>query len=196
MNVFLKLTLIFILSVCSAAILFFLSLGFIVSHHAGNPKKSDVIVVLGGDNGLRVRKGAELYKAGYASHVILTGIDERFYRANHPNWRERRMMGLGIPKNAIQVDAKSTTTWEEAENTSDTMEEKGWNSALVVSDPPHMLRLYQTWSNAFQGSSKTFILVPTTPLWWNALFWWNNGKSYQFVINEIKKNLFYTMVYY
>ena len=154
MRVFFKLILIFLLSVCSAAAIVFLSLGFIVSQHAGNPEKSDVIIVLGGDNGLRVRKGAELYKAGYATHIILTGIDERFYHPNHPNWRERRMMEFGVPKSAIKVDARSTTTWEEAENTSDTMEENGWKSAIVVSDPPHMLRLHQTWSIAFEESSK------------------------------------------
>ena len=196
MRVFFKLILIFLLSVCSAAAIVFLSLGFIVSQHAGNPEKSDVIIVLGGDNGLRVRKGAELYKAGYATHIILTGIDERFYHPNHPNWRERRMMEFGVPKSAIKVDARSTTTWEEAENTSDTMEENGWKSAIVVSDPPHMLRLHQTWSIAFEESSKKFILVPTNPFWWHPLIWWNNDKSYQFVINEIKKNLFYALVYY
>ncbi|MEI8186377.1 MAG: YdcF family protein [Chlorobiaceae bacterium] len=196
MKVFLKITLIFILSVCLTAVLFFLSLGFIVSHHAGNPEKSDVIIVLGGDNGLRVRKGAELYKAGYASHIIVTGIDERFYQPDHPNWRERRMMALGVPKSAITVDTKSSTTWEEAENTSDTMEENGWLRAIVVSDPPHMLRLNQTWSKAFDGSSKKFILVPTNPVWWHPMLWWGNGKSFQFVMNEIKKNLFYAIVYY
>jgi len=153
-------------------------------------------IVLGGDNGLRVRKGAELYKAGYAAHVIVTGIDEKFYHPGHPNWRERRMMALGVPKNAIKVDTKSTTSWEEAENTSDTMKKKGWKSALVVSDPPHMLRLYETWSKAFEGSSKKFILVPTNPIWWHPMLWWKNEKSYQFVMNEIKKNLFYAVVYY
>ena len=196
MKVFFKLILTFLIFISTVAAIFFLSLGFIVSQHAGNPEKSDVIIVLGGDNGLRVSKGAELYKAGYAPHVILTGIDERFYNPSHPNWRERRMMASGIPKNAIKVDAKSTTTWEEAENTSDTMEEKGWKSVIVVSDPPHLLRLQQTWSKAFEGSSKKFILVPTNPIWWNPLFWWNNEKSYQFVMNEIKKNVFYAMVYY
>jgi hypothetical protein len=77
-----------------------------------------------------------------------------------------------------------------------TSQEKGWKSAIVVSDPPHMLRLHQTWSIAFEGSSKKFILVPTNPIWWHPLIWWINDKSYQFVINEIKKNLFYALVYY
>jgi uncharacterized SAM-binding protein YcdF (DUF218 family) len=196
MKLFLKLTLFFLLSVCAAAVALFFSLGLLVSLYAGNPEKTDVIIVLGGDNGLRVRKGAELYNAGYAANVILTGIDERFYQPTHPNWRERRMNELGVPKKAIKVDTQSTTTWEEAENTADTMEKKGWKSAIVVSDPPHMLRLHQTWNKAFEGSTKKFILVSTQPDWWNPLLWWKNKKSYQFVINEIKKNLYYAVMYY
>ncbi|NTV06107.1 MAG: YdcF family protein [Chlorobiaceae bacterium] len=196
MKLFFKLTLICVFSVSASAAIFFLSLGFLVSQHAANPEKSDVIVVLGGDNGLRVRKGAELYNAGYAAHVILTGIDERFYRPGHPNWRERRIIALGVPKKAIRVDAKSKTTWEEAENTSNTMEKNGWKSVIVVSDPPHLLRLHQTWSKAFEGSSKKFILISTSPPWWHKVFWWKNKQSYQFVISEIKKNLFYAAVYY
>ena len=196
MKRFIKLALIFCLSAGTAAALFFLSLGILVSQHATNPEKSDVIVVLGGDSGLRVRKGAELYNAGYAAHVVLTGIDERFYRPAHPNWRERRMRELGVPKKAIIIDAKSKTTWDEAINTSKTMESNGWQRAIVVSDPPHLLRLHQTWSRAFEGSPKTFILVSTNPLWWHRVLWWKDRESYQFVISEIKKNIFYAAVHY
>ncbi len=191
-----KIALISCLSAGTAAALFFLSLGILVSQHAANPEKSDVIVVLGGDSGLRVRKGAELYKAGYATHVVLTGIDERFYRPAHLNWRERRMRALGVPQKAIIIDAKSKTTWDEAINTSKMMESNGWQSAIVVSDPPHMLRLHQTWSRAFEGSPKTFILVSTNPLWWHRVLWWKERESYQFVISEVKKNIFYAAVHY
>lgn len=196
MKRFFKLTLIFFLSVGAVAALFFLSLGILVSQHAANPEKSDIIVVLGGDNGLRVRKGAELYNAGYAAHILLTGIDERFYRPGHPNWRERRIRALGVPKKAIKIDTKSATTWDEAINTSITMERNGWKSAIVVSDPPHMLRLHQTWSRAFKGSSKKFILVSTNPSWWHRVLWWKEKESCQFVISEIKKNIFYAAVHY
>ena len=192
----LKLTLFSLLFIITLSASLFFSLGLIISHDAGNPEKTDVIVVLGGDNGLRVRKGAELYNAGYADHVILTGIDERFYRPEHPNWRERRMVALGVPKNAIRVDVNSRTTWEEALNTSKTMDKKGWKSAIIVSDPPHMLRLHQTWNRAFEGSSKRFILVATQPKWWQPLLWWKNRESYQFVVSEVQKNLFYVAVHY
>jgi uncharacterized SAM-binding protein YcdF (DUF218 family) len=196
MKSIIKYVLLALLAFSGIALLFFASLGFVVSHYSRQPEKADVIVVLGGDNGLRVQKGAELYKAGYSRSILLTGIDERFYRPGHPNWRERMMVSLGVPKKAIKVDTHSRTTWEEAVNTSETMKKSGWNSAIVVSDPPHMLRLHQTWKKAFTGSRNTFILVATEPPWWNQLLWWQNRKSFQFVLSEMKKNLFYTVVYY
>jgi uncharacterized SAM-binding protein YcdF (DUF218 family) len=191
-----KLLSLFVIIAAALCATFFLSLGLLVSTHASRPGKSDVIVVLGGDEGLRVRKGGELYMAGYANHIILTGIDRRYYRLNHPNWRERKLMALGVPKEAIIVDTWSETTWEEAENAAETMDRNGWKHAIVVSDPPHMLRLHKSWSKAFEGSQKSFILVPTSPVWWHPLLWWQNQTSYQFVISEIKKNLFYTVMYY
>lgn len=173
----------------------FLSLGLVLSHHAGRPHKADVIVVLGGDNGLRIKKGAQLYKEGFAPHVLLTGIDPKFYRPGHPNWRERRMRALGVPKKAIKLDTESETTWEEAVNTEETMQKKGWKSALVISDPPHMLRLHQTWGKVFEGTGKKITLVPTEPEWWTPLLWWKNRTSYRFVVSEIKKNIYYLAIY-
>ncbi|MDP8306352.1 MAG: YdcF family protein [Candidatus Chlorobium antarcticum] len=174
----------------------FFFLGFLVSFHAAAPVISDVIIVLGGDSGRRVKHGAELYKAGYGSSVVLTGIDKRFYRKGHLNWRERRMKALGVPLKAVLVDTESETTWDEAVNSIALMKKKGWQSALVVSDPPHMLRLQKTWKTAFEGTDRTFVLTATKPEWWDPLLWWKNPISYRFVISEVKKNLFYAVMYY
>lgn len=196
MKTFIKISLLFFLITSALFATMYLSLGFLVSLHSAKPEKADVIVVLGGDNGPRVEKGIKLYKAGYAKNIVLTGIDSRYYSPSRPNWRERRMLEAGVPKKAITVDIWSETSWEEAENTADLMDKKGWNSALVVSDPPHMLRLYKTWKQSFEGSSKRCILVATKPEWWHPLFWWRDPFSRQFVLNEIKKNIYYLVAYY
>lgn len=174
----------------------FLSLGYILSLPAGTPEKADVIVILGGDSGRRVRKGAELYRSGYAERVVLTGIDERYYRPGLLNWRQRRMVSEGVPLGAIRVDSRSQTTWDEAFNTMETMKKKGWKKALVVSDPPHMFRLRATWDKAFKGSELSYTLIATKPEWWRPALWWNNPVSARFVYSELKKNLFYALVYY
>jgi uncharacterized SAM-binding protein YcdF (DUF218 family) len=196
MKAFLKISLLFFLISSALYGTLFLGLGFLVSMHSSKPQKADVIIVLGGDSGLRVTMGADLYKAGYAKRIVLTGIDSRYYHPDHPNWRERKLMERGVPRKNIIVDTWSETSWEEAENTADLMDKKGWKSVIVVSDPPHMLRLNKTWNKAFANSGKRFRLVATEPAWWNPLLWWRNSISYHFVISEIKKNIYYLLAYY
>jgi len=196
MKAFLKISLLFFLISSAFCATLFLGLGVLVSRHAVKPEKADVLVILGGDDGLRVSKGGDLYKEGYAKYILLTGIDSRYYSPAHPNWRERRLIERGVPRKYILVDTWSETSWEEAENTSELMDKKGWKSALVVSDPPHMLRLNKTWKKAFAGTDKRFRLVATNPEWWDPLFWWRNPISYRFVLSEIKKNIYYLLAYY
>ena len=45
--------------------------------------------------------------------------------------------------------------WGEAITMRARMEAEGWRSVLVVSDPPHMLRLRYTWGSIFRGSNLT-----------------------------------------
>uniref|UniRef100_Q3AQI0 DUF218 domain-containing protein n=1 Tax=Chlorobium chlorochromatii (strain CaD3) TaxID=340177 RepID=Q3AQI0_CHLCH len=182
--------------VVGIAAMSFVSIGLLLSLPASKPQKADVIVVLGGDKGLRVQKGAELYNDGFSKKVLLTGIDRRYYRPSRPNWRERRIRDLGVKKSAIVVDTKSQTSWEEAMNTAATMERRKWESAIVVSDPPHMLRLWLTWHHAFAGTSKRFTLVATKPDWWHPIFWWKHKTNYKFVVSELKKNIAYVVFHY
>lgn len=196
MKAIFRIFLLFVVITSAISATIYLGLGALVSLHSSKPEKADVIVILGGDGGLRVKKGAELYNAGYARNILLTGIDSRYYRPTHPNWRERKLMALGVPKSAIEVDTWSETTWEEAENTAEMMDRNGWNKVIIVSDPPHMLRLHRTWKKAFADSPKRFTLVTTNPEWWNPLLWWDNSTSFRFVLSEIKKNLFYSILYY
>ncbi|TCD48337.1 YdcF family protein [Chlorobium sp. N1] len=192
----LRTTLIILLAIAMLAGAGFLSLGYLLSFPAKKAEKADVIVILGGDSGRRVRKGAELYRSGYAPNVVLTGIDERYYRPGRLNWRQRRMVSLGVPLKAIKIDSRSQTTWDEAFNTMEAMKKHGWKKALIVSDPPHMFRLHTTWNRAFRKSGRSFVLIATRPEWWHPALWWNNAISSRFVYSELKKNLFYAIVYY
>lgn len=196
MRAFLKKNLTVLLTASILGVIVFCSLGYLVSYHAGKPEKADVIIILGGDDGRRIELGWKLYQDGYARHVVVTGIDSRYYRPSKPDWRERRLMEHGVPEKAITVDTSSASTWDEALNSVEMMEEKGWKHALVVSDPPHMLRLHFTWKRAVHHSSRSFVFVPTEPEWWHPFFWWSNKTSYRYVVNEIRKNVYYAIVYY
>lgn len=157
--------------------IFFISAGKILSFPDSKPKKSDIIIVLGGDSEFRSPKALELYKKGFAPNVLFIGLTEptKVFRSS------------GIIKGNIIYDTKSKNSWDEAVNTFALMKEKGWVSAIVVSDPPHLLRVRYAWGKVFKKSGMKFTLVATEPDWWNAKRWWKNDISRRYVISEYLK---------
>jgi len=153
------------------------------------PLKSDLIVCLGGDWGERSQRAAELYRMGYARHLLLTGalgLPQRPGRAL-PASRLQLLLDQGVPPGAILLDQASASSREEAGNTLTLMREKGWYSALVVSDPPHMRRLALLWGREFAGSGRLFRLVAASMPDWHPDTWWKGAWSGEFVRQEYLK---------
>src|SRR5262249_26699091 len=143
---------------------------------AGRAMPSDVIVLLGGDSAPRLLTGLELYRRGMAQRIYLAGSDNDRLPTGHklPNARLEYLLAEGVPRDAIFVDGLAFTSWEEASNTLAQMRRSGWRNALVVSDPPHMRRLSWIWQRTFDGSDAGFVLIATSPRWWNASEWWKD----------------------
>lgn len=119
-------------------------------------ENADVIVVLGAGltrdgrpNWALVRRSehaAELWKAGYAATIICTGgVGLNQSRSEADACREV-LMGVGIPQNAIVLEATSRSTEENALNTQAIMAENGWQTAIVVSDSYHVFRARHIFS--------------------------------------------------
>lgn len=115
------------------------------------PQKSDVIIVLGGgvDTDIkeigfavqkRVDKGMKLWLNGYADQIILAGgqaentgyieADELFEYA----------LEKGALENKIIKESKSKDTYENALFSQETMKQKSWQTALVVTSDYHTKR--------------------------------------------------------
>jgi uncharacterized SAM-binding protein YcdF (DUF218 family) len=156
---------------------------------AGTPARSDAIFVLGGDAGERVIRGLELYRAGLAPVVVLTGIEEGAAgtRRTYLNWRARYLVEAGVPESAIVFDTASGNSSEEARNARTLARARGWHAVMVVSDPPHMRRLALLWDRAFEDSGIRWTLVASHPAWWSASGWWRNARDAQFVLMEYIK---------
>ena len=88
-----------------------------------------------------------------------------------------------------------TGSWGEAVAVHAYLRGHGLQSALVVSDPPHMLRLRYAWGANFGGSPERFSLVATRPPWWSAWRWWQSPQGAAFVLNEVPKLLGYIWHY-
>lgn len=160
----------------------YLTAGALLSFPAELPRSADVVVVLGGDDaGVRYIRGCELILAGHSKRLLLInrGASERKDALE-------RLRGV-----EVRTDDLPINSWQEAQAVRAWMQAYGWRSVLVVSDPPHMLRLRYTWSSVFRGSDLSYFLIATDPPWWSAWRWWGNPLSANFVGSEVLKLGYY-----
>lgn len=113
-------------------------------------RPADAIVVLGsqvypgGRPGpslaRRADHAATLYRLGYAGHVICTGGLTEPALKSEAQVACDRLAEAGVPREALLLEERSTSTEENAAFSAAIMRERGWDSAIVVSDGYHLLR--------------------------------------------------------
>ena len=110
---------------------------------------ADVILVLGSavwpneqpSPSLRARteRAIELYQQGYAPHLLLSGGLGR-YPPEEAEVMRRMAVEAGIPQEALILDREAHSTWESMEKAQQILEQEGWETAIIVSDPFHIER--------------------------------------------------------
>ena len=164
----------------------FFTAGVVLAAPAGLPHAADAVVVLGGDGGSgRYTRGRELLGAGYSRQLVLI----------EPNASDHKDALANFPGVLIWDDVLPGNSWGEAKVTRAKMKANGWKAVLVVSDPPHMLRLRYAWFSNFFGSGVSYTLIATNPPWWSPWRWWSNPESKGFVENEVLKLGYYVVRY-
>lgn len=117
------------------------------------PVPSDVIVVFAGGVGEsgkagggyqeRVKQAVELYRAGYAKHLIFSSGFVFAFR--EPDVMRSLAIGNGVPPAAIELETRATNTYENVTYSSAIAKQRGWRRVLLVSSPYHMRRAVLTW---------------------------------------------------
>ena len=148
---------------------------------ADAPHKAEAIVLLGGEDGSREEKVVELFKAGWAPLVIISG-----------DLRSRRdsLIHLGIPAQSILVDDQAKNTAENAFFTIRLLRAHNCHSALIVTSWFHTRRA----GNCFfhYGRDLSFYLQPTYQSAAVAKDW---GPHHPAILWEYPKNLWYMVRY-
>ena len=102
-------------------------------------EKSDVIVVFSGDNGPRTERAVELLKEGYADYLILSG-GKVYDDVTMAELMKNHAIKLGVDENKILIDNEASTTNENAEFTTDIIEENNFKSVIIVTSDYHTRR--------------------------------------------------------
>jgi uncharacterized SAM-binding protein YcdF (DUF218 family) len=110
---------------------------------------ADVAIVLGaattGDRPSpvfeeRIRHGIALYRSGAVDALLFTGGRGDGAPVAESAVARGYALRAGIPAEAILTEEVSQTTQENLAQAHATMEPRGWDSAMIVSDPLHMMR--------------------------------------------------------
>ena len=164
------------------------------------PKAVDIMVSLGGDNGLRIKKTLELYKNNLSKSgkIILTGVDDfdpamKLYELD---WRASYLMKKGIKKENIVFNAKAKNTLEEIFFIKHYMLKHNLHSVMFVTDAPHSRRIgYFASSIAhYADSNLSYIVVATKNNWWDRDSYYTNPDAIIFVLNEAIKLSYYSLL--
>lgn len=178
-----------------------------------NPKKSDLIIVLGGDGDARIIKGLELYVNGYSksNKIIITGTD---VPNSVDSWKYSKVNFL-LENNISRNNIVHITS----ENISNTMEElieikkyllvNKIKDVIIISHPSHSKRI-KILANYIanykdSGINISFVSAYNTKKWnkkgsyktiiWNKRYYFLNLNSIELVIYETMK-IFYNLIKY
>lgn len=159
------------LVICSGMAVISMSVG-----DQNNAQSSDVIIVLGAGLRRDGRAGdalwrrslvaAQAYHDGLAPNVVCTGgVSETQTRSEADACREI-LIGEGVPPGAVVLEGGSHSTEENALNTRTIMADRGWKTAVVVTDSFHMMRA--GWIFSAYGIKHTRYPVPRNQVrsWW------------------------------
>lgn len=120
--------------------------------HAGNTDKArtaDAIIVLGAAQydgrpqdylAARLTHASALYDDGVASRILTTGGKRPGDRFTEADAGQRYLVGEGVPADRILRVGEGSDTLGSIKAAAAVMDERGWDSAVVVTDPWHELR--------------------------------------------------------
>lgn len=133
------------------------------------PSPADAILVLGGETPRRSAKAADLFKAGLAPRVVVSGGGDA------PIIR-RYLIQEGVPAGRIFIEDRSTTTWENALFVTPLLRTWGARRVLLVTSWFHTRRAVATFRRA--AGDIRFSPVPAEYSW--AAYrspWWEQTKD-------------------
>ncbi len=114
--------------------------------------KADVLVILGGEPRYRPARAFELFEQGAAPRILISGDGDADYTRR---WLQAR----GVPRSAIQLEAKSKNTQQNAEFSVSVLRKEGTGRVVLVTSWFHSRRALACFRKA--APEMTFVSLPT-----------------------------------
>jgi uncharacterized SAM-binding protein YcdF (DUF218 family) len=155
------------------------------------PRKSDVIIVLGGDSGERTEYSVKLYKEGYAKKIMFSGSQNEYEKSTEAFTMSRQAISLGVPWYNVILDNKANSTYQNALFTKELALKYGFKSAIVVTSNYHMRRSRLVYKKAFHGTGISLTYCSAVDKEYKPDKWWKDRYTTDIVISEYTKLIGY-----
>jgi len=157
---------------------------------------ADLILVFGGKRLERAEKAAELYKAGLAPKLLISGGDKRGIGVCEAIRLRDKAIELGVPAEAILCECESVNSLENVRMSVAMIEEQiGWKNVqhvILVSAPYHLRRVKQAVAHYIPKSVK-ISCAPDTRTDITRDNWWHTPEGQHMVYRELEKVRTYAM---
>ncbi len=148
--------------------------------------KADLIIVLAGDRGERVRYGASLYKKGFAKKLLFSGGPVvSFPGMKKITWAammKKYAKSLGIPGSAVILQEESRSTREDALFSWQAIQKSPPSSVILVTSPYHSKRAYYIFKQVFNNIE--IHSAPVVESWFDTKSWWKSSRGRRQVTRE------------
>jgi uncharacterized SAM-binding protein YcdF (DUF218 family) len=131
------------------------------------PIQSDVVVIFGGGVGEstragggaleRVKQAVDLYRVGYAGHLVISS--GYIYTLREAEVMRAMAIDLGVPAGAIVLEQHAVNTYDNVRFVAAILREHRWTRALLVTSPYHTRRALLVWTHV----APDIAVVPTPP---------------------------------
>jgi uncharacterized SAM-binding protein YcdF (DUF218 family) len=149
------------------------------------PENSDVIVILGDDNfnGDRATRAAELYKSGFAPHIIASGRFLRPY-ASISELEQHDLTDRGVPQAAIvRLTHMADDTREECIAIGQQLNSRGWRKVILVTSNYHTRRSRYICERVFPAGT-ILHMAAARDSEYNPDSWWESRRGLKIYFHE------------
>lgn len=169
-----------IIALCTT---FFYNAGWILDYTQA-PRRSDVIIVLGGGPPQRVQRAVQLFREGFAPLILASGGAIYNPWSDQAQEMAKQAEAMGVPARDVILENHSQSTYQNATYTLEVMKAHHFRSAIVVSSDYHMLRAAFDFTRVYLGSGIRLTYCAAPDSVFHPGHWWTSHASVQTTISE------------
>ncbi|HEY6737195.1 MAG TPA: YdcF family protein [Candidatus Saccharimonadia bacterium] len=178
--------LIFIGLVAAIAAGFFFGIGYYLSPQDQLAKSDAIVAISGGDTNARTTEAVNLYKDGWAKHLIFSGAALDPNSPSNAAAMAHAAEAAGVPASAIVLDEAAQNTRGNAAGVADIVKQQQYRSIILVTSPYHQRRASLVFHRAL-GNGVRILNHSSYDQTWRRSHWWATPISQSITYVELQK---------